>query len=542
MMAQPLLLSSIIRHAARYSATQEIVSRLSDGGLRRQTYADCERRARMLASGLCRHGVGQGDRVGTLAWNTHRHLEIYYAVSGMGAICHTINPRLHIDQVAFIINDAGDGLVFFDASFVPLVTALQPRCPGVRQWVLMEDDAARLDGTGCVAAAYEPLLQSGDDTWAWPEFDENTAAGLCYTSGTTGNPKGVLYSHRSNVLHAYGAALPDSMDLSIQDVIAPLVPMFHVNAWGLPYSSVLVGAKLVLPGAQLDGESIYRLFQAEGVTFSAGVPSVWQGVLAYLGETGQRFSTFRRVIVGGSACSRALMRELHEAGVTVRHAWGMTEMSPLGTVCVPMPRHASLSDERQWDVLATQGRTIFGVDMRIVDDGDEELPWDGKTFGNLQVKGPWVLDSYFGADRPALRDGWFDTGDVAAIDADGYLMITDRSKDVIKSGGEWISSIQVENIAMSHPSVYLAACVAARHPKWDERPLLLVVLKPGASLRAEDLLAFFEGKVARYWVPDAVVFLDDMPLTATGKMQKRTLRDRYGDYFVSEAHAPEQKT
>lgn len=531
MMNQPLLISSIIRYAARYAATQEVVSHLGSGHMHRYTYAQCEQRARMLASALERSGLTRGERVGTLAWNSYRHLEIYYAASGMGAVCHTINPRLHVDQIAFIINDANDRRVFFDATFLPLVQVLADRCKAVQEWILLEDTTAAADAAQFKVRAYEPLVQEGDAHYAWPSFDENAAAGLCYTSGTTGNPKGVLYSHRSTILHAYAASLPNAMGISVQEVVAPLVPMFHVNAWGLPYTAPMNGAKLVLPGAQLDGETLYNLFEAEGVTFSAGVPSVWQGVLAHIHKIDGHFSSFRRVVIGGSACSASMIADFETFGVTVRHAWGMTEVSPLGTVCVPMPKHQALSDAQQAAIAARQGRALFGIDMRIADDQGKELPWDGKTFGNLEVRGNWVLDSYFGSGKSALSHGWFGTGDVATIDADGYLLITDRSKDVIKSGGEWISSIEIENIAMAHPSVFLAACVAATHPKWDERPILVVVKKPGEQVDAAQLLQFFQGKVAKWWLPDAVVFIDEMPLTATGKMQKRVLRERYRDYL-----------
>ncbi|MGO4278117.1 fatty-acyl-CoA synthase [Cupriavidus sp. OV038] len=535
MMSAPLLISSIIKHAARYYASTEIVSRRTEGDLHRYTYRDCELRARKVAQALGALGVQQGERVGTLAWNGYRHLEIYYGVSGMGAVCHTINPRLFPEQIAYIVNHAEDRYVFFDATFLPLVEGVAPHCPNVKGWVMMTDRAHMPADAKVPLLCYEDLIDAQDGDYTWPEFDENLASSLCYTSGTTGNPKGALYSHRSTVLHSYASALPDALGCSARDVILPVVPMFHVNAWGLPYSVPLVGAKLVLPGAKLDGPSLYELFEQEKVTFSAGVPTVWLGLLQHVNANNLKFSTFRRTVIGGSAAPPAMIRALEALDVEVIHAWGMTEMSPLGTSCKLLARHEDLPEDARHKILEKQGRVIYGVDMKIVDGEGAELPWDGKAFGDLYVRGPWVISTYFRNDNTPLVDGWFPTGDVATIDEEGYMQITDRSKDVIKSGGEWISSIDVENVAAAHPAVHMAACISAYHPKWDERPLLVVVRRPGMDITREALLAFFEGKVAKWWIPDDVAFVTEMPLTATGKMQKLKLREQFKDYKLPTA-------
>ncbi|WP_454735480.1 3-(methylthio)propionyl-CoA ligase [Cupriavidus necator] len=535
MMSAPLLISSIISHAARYYGTTEIVSRRTEGDLHRYTYRDCELRARKLAQALGALGVNQGERVGTLAWNGYRHLEIYYGVSGMGAVCHTINPRLFPEQIAYIVNHAEDGYIFFDLTFLPLVEGVAPHCPSVKGWVAMTDRAHMPAESKVPLLCYEELIDAQDGDYQWPRFDENMASSLCYTSGTTGNPKGALYSHRSTVLHSYASALPDALGCSASDVILPVVPMFHVNAWGLPYSVPLVGAKLVLPGAKLDGASLHELFEQEKVTFSAGVPTVWLGLLQYVQSNNLKFSTFRRTVIGGSAAPPAMIRALEAFGVEVIHAWGMTEMSPLGTSCKLLAKHAELSDADRHKIQEKQGRVIYGVDMKIVDGEGNELPWDGKAFGDLMVRGPWVIDRYFRNEADPLVEGWFPTGDVATIDPDGFMQITDRSKDVIKSGGEWISSIDIENVAAAHPAVHMAACISAYHPKWDERPLLVVVKKPGAEVSREELLQFFEGKVAKWWIPDDVAFVTEIPLTATGKMQKLKLREQFKDYKLPTA-------
>ena len=538
MQQQPLLISSLLVHAERHHGSQEIVSRRVEGDIHRTTYRELAARSRRLAKALAALGVGVGDRVATLAWNGYRHMELYYAVSGSGAVLHTLNPRLHPDQVSYIADHAEDQVLCFDLTFLPLVEAVAARLRTVKHYVLMTDRAhmpaaSKIPNLLC----FEDLLEAQDDHFAWPSFDENTASSLCYTSGTTGNPKGVLYSHRSTVLHAYGGALPDALNCSSRDVILPVVPMFHVNAWSLPYVGCMVGAKLVFPGAGLDGKSLYEMFESEGVTMSAGVPTVWQGLLAYVEANDLRFSTMTRTVIGGSACPLAMIRTFQDKyGVHVLHAWGMTEMSPLGTVCSFRHKHFALSDEARLALQAKQGQAIYGVDMKIVDGDGKELPWDGLTSGELLVKGPWIIDKYFkneGGDP--LVDGWFPTGDVATIDADGYMQITDRAKDVIKSGGEWIGSIDLENIAMAHPKVAMAACIAAHHPKWDERPLLVVMKKPGAELTKEELLAFYEGKVAKWWLPDDVVFVDAIPLGATGKMQKNKLREHFKDYQLPTA-------
>ncbi|MBU9399597.1 3-(methylthio)propionyl-CoA ligase [Burkholderia multivorans] len=535
MMDMPLLVSSLIAHAARHAGDTEIVSKRIEGDLHRYTYRDCERRAKRLAQALARLGVEAGDRVGTLAWNGYRHLEAYYAIGGMGAVCHTINPRLFPEQIAYIVNHAEDRYVLFDINFAPLVEALVPQCPNVRGWIAMTD-VDHLPHGEMPYLCYETLVEAEDGRYDWPRLDEQQACGLCYTSGTTGNPKGVLYSNRSTVLHAYGAALPDAMNLSAMDAVLPVVPMFHVNAWGLPYAVPLTGGKLVLPGKDLDGRSLYELMEAERVTFSAGVPTVWLGLLNYMREAGVRFSSLNRTVIGGSACPPAMLRTFEDDyGVRVIHAWGMTELSPLGTLAKLNWAQSQRPHDVQRRLLEKQGRVIGGVDMRIVGPDGQELPWDGVAYGELQVRGPWVIDRYFRSDTSPLVDGWFPTGDVATIDADGFLQITDRSKDVIKSGGEWISSIDVENVAIAHPGVAEAACIACAHPKWTERPLLVVVPREGANLTREALLAFYEGKVAKWWIPDDVVFVESLPHTATGKLQKLKLREMFRDYVLPTA-------
>jgi fatty-acyl-CoA synthase len=486
-------------------------------------------RSRKLANALDTLSTQPGARIGTLAWNGHRHMELYYAVSGSGRVLHTLNPRLHADQLRYIVDHAEDQVLFFDLTFLPLVEAIAGTLKTCKIFVAMTDrahmPATQLDNVLC----YEDLVDAHSDRFAWPQLDENLASSLCYTSGTTGNPKGVLYSHRSTVLHTYAAALPDALSSSACDVILPVVPMFHVNAWGLPYVACMTGAKLVFPGPALDGKSLYELFEAEQVTLSAGVPTVWQGLLTYVEANGLQFSSMRRTIIGGAACPPVMMRSFQsKLGVKVLHAWGMTELSPVGTVCNLKPVHLKLTDLEREGIQAKQGRVVFGVDMKIVGNTGEELPWDGKQSGELLVRGPWIVQSYFKNDGgDPLVDGWFPTGDVATIDADGFMQITDRAKDVIKSGGEWIGSIDIENIAMGHPSVAMAACIAAYHPKWDERPLLLVVLKPGQTVTRDELLAFFDGKIAKWWTPDDVVFVDAIPLGATGKMLKHKLRDMF---------------
>ena len=540
MMQQPLLISTLLTHAERHHGEREVVSRRVEGDLHRTTYRELAARSRRMANALAAHGVVFGDRVATLAWNGYRHMELYYAVSGSGAVLHTLNPRLHPDQVVWIADHAEDKVLFFDLTFLPLIEAIASRVKTIKAFVAMTDRAhmpvsSKVPGLLC----YEDLVDAHAPEFEWPSFDENTASSLCYTSGTTGNPKGALYSHRSTLLHTYAAALPDSLNCSARDTILPVVPMFHVNAWGLPYVACMVGAKLVFPGPFLDGKSLHQLFENEGVTMSAGVPTVWQGLLAHVEANGLEFSTMRRTVIGGSACPPAMMRAFQERyDVQVLHAWGMTEMSPVGTAAVIKSKHLDLSPDERMAVQSTQGRAVYGVDMKIVGENGAALPWDGKTSGELLVRGPWILSSYFKDEggNPLMADdegrGWFPTGDVATIDADGYMHITDRSKDVIKSGGEWIGSIDLENIAMANPKVAMAACIAAKHAKWDERPLLIVVKKPNVELTREELLGFFEGRIAKWWTPDDVVFVDAIPLGATGKMLKNRLREQYGDSLL----------
>ena len=538
MQSQPLLISTIIEHAARHHADAEIVSRTIEGGLHRYTYAQANQRAKKLANALTRQGVKLGDRVGTLAWNGYRHFELYYGISGLGAVMHTINPRLFPEQIAWIANHAEDSLLFFDLTFLPVVERIAAQLPLCRTFVLMTD-RAHMPASSKVPnlLCYEDLIVPESDALVWPQFDENTASSLCYTSGTTGNPKGALYSHRSTLLHTYASALPDSLGCGARDSILPVVPMFHVNSWGLAYSCPLVGAKLVLPGAQLDGKSLYELFEAEQVTFSAGVPTVWQGLLGHVKQNHLKFSTLKRTVIGGSSCPPAMIKTFQdEYGVKVLHAWGMTEMSPIGTVCHLKYKHANLPAADRFAIEVTAGRAVYGVDMKIVNDAGEELPWDGKAFGDLLVKGYSVIRGYFKDDGgDPLKDGWFPTGDVATITPDGYVQITDRSKDVIKSGGEWISSIDLENIAVAHPAVAQAAVIGIAHPKWDERPLLVVVKKPGAEVTREELLTFFDGKIAKWWLPDDVAFAEAIPLGATGKMLKTKLREQFKDYKLPTA-------
>ncbi|MBK8525934.1 MAG: fatty-acid--CoA ligase [Rubrivivax sp.] len=540
MMQQPLLISSLIVHAERHHPEREIVSRRVEGDLHRTTYKALAARSRRMANALAGFGLQMSDRVATLAWNGYRHMELYYAVSGSGLVLHTINPRLHPDQIVYIADHAEDRVLFFDLTFLPLIAAVAGRCKTVKRFVAMCDRAAlpadaltKVPGLLC----YEDLIEAHGDDYAWPEFDENMASSLCYTSGTTGNPKGVLYSHRSTLLHTFAAALPDALGCSAADVVLPVVPMFHVNAWGLPYAACMTGAKLVFPGPALDGKSLYELFESEKVTVSAGVPTVWQGLLGHVQAHGLKFSTMKRTVIGGSACPPAMLRTFgDEFGVHVLHAWGMTEMSPLGTVCAFKPGHLAQTQEQRYAVMAKQGRAVFGVDMKVVDESRKALPFGAEATGDLLVRGPWIVSNYFkGEGGDPLEDGWFPTGDVARIDAEGYMQITDRSKDVIKSGGEWIGSIDLENIAMAHPAVAMAACIAAPHPKWDERPLLVVMKKPGAAVTRDELLAFFDGKIAKWWTPDDVVFVDAIPLGATGKMQKNKLREQFKDHQLPTA-------
>ena len=535
MQNQPLMISSLIEFAERHHREGEIVSRRVEGDIHRCTYKDIAARARQLANALDALQLAFGDRVATLAWNGYRHLELYFGVSGTGRVLHTLNPRLHPDQIAWIANHAQDQVLLFDMTFLPIARAMQGKATSIKHYIAL-CDADKLPADSGIPGlmSYEAWIGPQPNTYRWPEFDENTASSMCYTSGTTGNPKAALYSHRSTILHAFAGALPDALNMSARDAVLPVVPMFHVNAWGLPYAAAMTGAKLVFPGPAMDGKSIFELIESEKVSFAAGVPTVWQMMLAHMQAGGLRFSTLKRTVIGGSACPPAMITAFNDVyGVEVLHAWGMTEMSPVGTVCTLKNKHLSLSSEEKMKVRLKQGRGVYGVDMKIVDTEGQELPWDGKTFGDLLVKGPWIIRDYFNSDAPSpLVDGWFPTGDVGTIDADGYLQITDRSKDVIKSGGEWISSIDVENIAVAHPAVAMAACIGIKHPKWDERPIIAVVKKPGADVSREALLAFYEGKIAKWQVPDDVVFVDAIPLGGTGKMQKTKLREILKDYTL----------
>ena len=532
MQETPLMISSLLRHADRFHGDVEIVSRRCEGDIHRYTYREAHRRTCRLAHALKRLGVGDGDRVATLAWNGYRHFELYYAVSGIGAIVHTVNPRLFPEQLVYIVNHADDAYLFFDINLAPLVEKLAAACPGVKGWIALTDrahmPAIKVPNLLC----YEELLDAESDAFDWPVFDENTAAGLCYTSGTTGNPKGVLFSHRSTVLHALANGMPDAGGFSASSVVLPVVPMFHVNAWGIPYGAAMAGCKLVFPGPGYDGASLYELIEKEKVTATSGVPTVWLVLIGYMKQNNLRFSTLKKTTIGGAALPEAMLKTLRDDyGLEVRHGWGMTEMSPVGTVNTPKVKHALLSEQERHQLALSQGRPLYGVDMRIVDANGNELPHDGVAFGDLQVRGPWILREYFrGEGGDPLVDGWVPTGDVATIDPDGYMRITDRAKDVIKSGGEWISSIDLENIAMGHPAVAEAAVIGVKHPKWAERPLLIVVKKPGAEASKESVLAFYQGKVAKWMIPDDVAFVNEIPHTATGKVSKMTLRKQFAGY------------
>ena len=535
MQNQPLMISSLIEHANRHHQDVEIVSRRVEGDIHRTTYGAIARRSRQLAHALDALQLAFGERVATLAWNGYRHLELYFGVSGTGRVLHTLNPRLHPDQIAWIANHAQDQVLCFDLTFLPIIKAIQGKATTIRHFIALCDADQLPADTGIAGlTSYEAWIAPHPGTYAWPEFDENSASSMCYTSGTTGNPKAALYSHRSTILHAFAGSLPDALNLSARDCVLPVVPMFHVNAWGLPYACAMTGAKMVFPGPAMDGKSIFELIEAEKVTFAAGVPTVWQMMLGHMQAGKLRFSTLKRTVIGGSACPPAMITAFNDDyGVEVLHGWGMTEMSPLGTVCTLKNKHLDLPAADKMKVRLKQGRGLYGVDMKIVDPQGQELPWDGKTFGDLLVKGPWIIRDYYQAEGPSpLVDGWFPTGDVATIDADGYMQITDRSKDVIKSGGEWISSIDVENIAVAHPGVAMAACIGVKHPKWDERPIIAVVRKPGAGVSREELLAFYDGKIAKWQIPDDVVFVDAIPLGGTGKMQKTRLRDMLRDYVL----------
>jgi len=533
MQKHPLLISSLIEHAAVAHPHAEIVSRTPERGLVRHSYADIDRRARQLAGALRTLGVGDGTRVGTMAWNGHRHIELLYGVSGMGAIAHTINPRLFPEQLEYIISHAEDSCLAFDACFLPLIERLAPRLPRVRTFIALAGREEMPRSTALDLVCYEELIGSHDPGLQWPRLDECTASSLCYTSGTTGHPRGVLYSHRSTVLHSMTACMVDAMSLSAAESVLIAAPMFHANGWGLPYSAALSGATLLLPGPTVDGRSLYELMASEGATILAGVPTVLLMLQQYVAAQGlhpREELEVRRIFTGGAAVPRSVVEFYdREFNARIQHAWGMTETSPIGTVCGFLRKHRELSAEQRVDVLLKQGRAPYGVELKVADDDGETQPRDGRTPGRLFVRGHWVASGYFGAEDGSALDGegWFDTGDIGTIDPDGYLQITDRAKDVIKSGGEWISSIDLENAAMSHPAVLEAAAIGVPHAKWQERPFLLVVRRPDRPVAREELLAYLAGKVAKWWLPDGIAFISELPHTATGKLQKTVLRERY---------------
>ena len=537
----PLLCHRILDHAATFHADRPIVSRMIEGPIHRTTYGEVRKRALKVAQRLERDGVRFGDRVATLAWNTFRHVEAWYGIMGIGAVYHTVNPRLFPDQIVWIVNHAEDRVMMTDLTFVPLLETLADKLPSIERYVVLAD-AAHMPATSLKnAVSYEEWLAEADGDFAWNSFDENSAAGMCYTSGTTGHPKGVLYSHRSNVLHSMMASMGDAMGVSSRDVIMPVVPMFHANCWGLALTAPMNGAALVMPGMKMDGASIYQLLDDYRVTCTAAVPTIWMMLLQHLEATGAKLPYLNRVVIGGSACPRAMTETFEKNyGVEVIHAWGMTEMSPLGSLCTIKPDYCALEGDALFELKVKQGHPPFGVEMRITDDRGTDQPWDGKTFGRLKVRGPAVARSYFKDDAAILDEhGFFDTGDVATIDKHGYMQITDRSKDVIKSGGEWISSIDLENLAVGHPKVAEAAVIGVHHPKWDERPLLIIVLKKDVTADKSELLAFMRGKVADWWLPDDVVFVDEIPHTATGKILKTALRERFKDYILPGSVAAE---
>ena len=532
MMDRPLLISGVLEHAAAQHARQQVVSRETHGPLHRSTYAEVARRARQLANALQGLGLEPGQAVASIAWNNHRHLEAYYGVSGSGLIMHTCNPRLHPQQLIYILNHAEDRVVLFDSTFAPIIQAIAPHCPLVQAWVCLSDAAHTPQVEGVQVLSYEDLIGPHSDRFDWPEFDERTGAVLCYTSGTTGNPKGVLYSHRAIVLNATTGCMPDILNLSARETALPVVPMVHINAWCIPYAAMIAGSKLVLPGPKLDGASLYELMESEQVTLSAGVPTIWMGLIQHVEANGLRFSTMKRTAVGGTAMPKALIAKFNDVyGVSVHHGWGMTETTAVATMSQLGPEDLARPAEERHAIVARQGKVVSGIEIKVVDDNGATLPRDGTSQGELMVRGQWIVERYFKTEQSALVDGWFPTGDIATIDADGVMTIRDRTKDVIKTGGEWISSIDLENAAIGHPAVAMAAVIGVKHPKWDERPLLFIVRKPGQSVEKQDILDFLASRVAKWWVPDDVIFLESLPVGGTGKVQKTDLRKQYGGVF-----------
>ena len=538
MMFQPLLISSMIEHAGRYHADTEVISKNTDTSITVTNWGEIHQNSKRFANALQQLGLAQGDRVATIAWNNHRHLESWYAISGSGLVCHTINPRLFPEQLIFIINDAADRVVLFDKTFVPLIKAVKALLTSVEHFICLDAADPAVREAIPEVQFYDDLIAGQNTEFEWPTLDENSASSLCYTSGTTGNPKGVLFSHRSTVLHSYAIILPDSLNVSAADIMLPVVPMFHVNAWGTPYAAAMVGCTLVLPGPGLDGASLVNLIDTYQVSVALGVPTIWQGLIAAANQSGSKLESLKRNVVGGSACPPAMLRAFKEQfNCETIHAWGMTEISPLGTANQLKTKHLHLSDEEKLQIRLSQGRPPFGVDLRLTDaeKGTHEIERDGQTTGNLQVKGHWVISHYFGKEESALTaDGWFDTGDIATLDQDGFMKLSDRSKDLIKSGGEWISSVELENIAMGHPEIAMAAVIAAQHPKWDERPVLIAIKKPDSQLSETDLLDYYADKVAKWQIPDRVVFVDAIPLSGTGKMLKKDLRELYGTILLEQ--------